>query len=99
MTAEIILNVLEDLTKKELDKFRWFLQQPDVVLGLPPVRAGQLKTTDTWDTVSVMVQTYTLPVAVEVTRKVLEKINRNDLVQSLSDSNSGSEGQSQIINK
>ncbi|XP_067353064.1 sodium/calcium exchanger 1-like isoform X3 [Channa argus] len=39
-----------------------------------------------------MVQTYRLPVAVEVTRKVLERINRNDLVQSLSDSSSRPQG-------
>ncbi|XP_044199802.1 NLR family CARD domain-containing protein 3-like [Thunnus albacares] len=38
-----------------------------------------------------MVQTYQLPGAVEVTKKLLQKINRNDLLQSLSDSSSGPE--------
>ncbi|XP_026148659.1 protein NLRC3-like [Mastacembelus armatus] len=39
-----------------------------------------------------MVQRYGLDGAVEVTKKVLEKIPRNDLVQSLSDISSGPEG-------
>ncbi|XP_071361646.1 NLR family CARD domain-containing protein 3-like isoform X2 [Trachinotus anak] len=89
MTPENVLNTLDDLKNEEFNKFKWFLQQPDIVPGFPTIRTGHLQTTNTWDTVSLMVRMYTLPGAVEVTRTVLKKINRNDLVQSLSDSSSG----------
>ncbi|XP_040891318.1 NLR family CARD domain-containing protein 3-like [Toxotes jaculatrix] len=89
MTPEDLLNTLEDLGDDEFNKFRWFLQQPECLQGLPPMKKGRMQTTSAWDTVDLMVQMYTLPGAVEVTRKVLEKINRNDLVQSLTDSSSG----------
>ncbi|XP_039668350.1 neoverrucotoxin subunit beta-like isoform X2 [Perca fluviatilis] len=43
------------------------------------------------DTVDVMVETYKLQGALKVTKKVLEKLNRNDLVQNLPDVSSGPE--------
>ncbi|XP_023250600.1 NACHT, LRR and PYD domains-containing protein 3-like, partial [Seriola lalandi dorsalis] len=91
MTPEDLLNTLEDLGHEEFNKFKWFLQQPDITPGFPTIKKKQLQTTNTWETVDLMVQTYTLPGAVEVTRKVLEKLNRNDLVQSLSVGSSGPE--------
>uniref|UniRef100_A0A7N8Y6U4 Pyrin domain-containing protein n=1 Tax=Mastacembelus armatus TaxID=205130 RepID=A0A7N8Y6U4_9TELE len=83
MTPEELLNTLEDLGDEEFTKFKWFLQQPDSLRGFPGMKKGRVQTTTRWDTVTLMVQTYRLPGALEVTRKVLEKINRNDLVQSL----------------
>ncbi|XP_026179749.1 NACHT, LRR and PYD domains-containing protein 3-like isoform X1 [Mastacembelus armatus] len=89
MTPEELLNTLEDLGDEEFTKFKWFLQQPDSLRGFPGMKKGRVQTTTRWDTVTLMVQTYRLPGALEVTRKVLEKINRNDLVQSLTASSSG----------
>lgn len=94
MTPEDLLNTLEDLGDEEFSKFKWFLQQPDSLQGFLSIRKRDLETADRLKTVDLMVQTYRLPGAVEVIRKILEKINRNDLVQSLSDSSSGPEGQS-----
>ncbi|XP_050926891.1 NLR family CARD domain-containing protein 3 isoform X2 [Lates calcarifer] len=91
MTPEDLLNTLEDLGDEEFSKFKWFLQQPDSLQGFLSIRKRDLETADRLKTVDLMVQTYRLPGAVEVTRKLLEKINRNDLVQSLSDSSSGPE--------
>ncbi|XP_040000770.1 NLR family CARD domain-containing protein 3-like [Xiphias gladius] len=91
MTPEDLLNTLEDLGDEEFHKFKWVLQQPDSLQGFQTIKKGRLQMTNKWDTVDLLVQTYRLPGAVEVTRKVLEKINRNDLVQSLSDSSSGPE--------
>uniref|UniRef100_A0A4W6E340 Pyrin domain-containing protein n=1 Tax=Lates calcarifer TaxID=8187 RepID=A0A4W6E340_LATCA len=85
MTPEDLLNTLEDLGDEEFSKFKWFLQQPDSLQGFLSIRKRDLETADRLKTVDLMVQTYRLPGAVEVTRKLLEKINRNDLVQSLSD--------------
>ncbi|XP_026215080.1 NLR family CARD domain-containing protein 3-like isoform X2 [Anabas testudineus] len=89
MTPEHLLNILEDLRDEEFNKFKWILQQPDSLQNFPAIKKGRLQTTNLWDTVDVMVQTYRPSGAVEVTRNVLEKINRNDLVQSLSESSSG----------
>jgi len=95
MTPEDLLNTLEDLGDEEFNKFKWFLQQADSLPGFPVIKKIRLQTANLWETVDKMVQVYTLPGAVEVTRKVLKKINRNDLVQCLPDSSSGPEGQSQ----
>ncbi|XP_041838842.1 NACHT, LRR and PYD domains-containing protein 12-like [Melanotaenia boesemani] len=88
MTPEDLLNTLDDLGEDDFIKFKWFLQQADSLHGRPTIKKSQLEMANRWDTVDLMVQTYRLPGAVEVTRKVLERINRNDLLQSLSASSS-----------
>ncbi|XP_039901996.1 NACHT, LRR and PYD domains-containing protein 3-like [Simochromis diagramma] len=95
MTPEDLLNTLDDLGDGEFKKFKWFLQQADIVQGLPTIKKSRLEMTNRWDTVDLMVQTYRLPGAVKVTRKVLERISRNDLLLSLSASRSRPEGESQ----
>ncbi|XP_067441838.1 NLR family CARD domain-containing protein 3-like isoform X1 [Thunnus thynnus] len=90
-TKEDLLNTLEDLKDEEFKKFKWFLEQPDILEGLQAIKACKLEKAERWDTVDLMVQTYQLPGAVEVTKKLLKKINRNNLLQSLSDSSSGPE--------
>ncbi|XP_026147751.1 protein NLRC3-like isoform X1 [Mastacembelus armatus] len=80
-----ILDILEDLREDEFKKFKWFLEQEGI-------KRSQLEGARRPDTVSLMVQRYGLDGAVEVTKKVLEKIPRNDLVQSLSDISSGPDG-------
>ncbi|KAM3863769.1 NACHT, LRR and PYD domains-containing protein 3-like [Diretmus argenteus] len=84
-----LLRTLEDLKDEELKRFKWFLQQADVLADYPAIPTCQLERADRCDTVDQMVQTYGLPGALEVTRKVLVEINRNDLAQSLSNSSSG----------
>lgn len=79
--------MLEDLKKEELEKFKWFLRDRDVLVELQPISESKLEKASTCDLVDLVVQTYTEK-AVEVTKKVLKKINRNDLVQKLSDSSS-----------
>uniref|UniRef100_A0AAZ1Y611 B30.2/SPRY domain-containing protein n=1 Tax=Oreochromis aureus TaxID=47969 RepID=A0AAZ1Y611_OREAU len=84
MMSEDLLNTLEDLGDEEFNKFKWFLQQTDVIQGPMTIKKSRLETTSRWDTVDLMVQTYRLSGAVEVTRRVLERISRNDLLLSLS---------------
>ena len=88
------MKTLEDLIEKEFEDFKWFLKDESLE-GHQAIKASQLEKAERRDTVDLMVQTYQLPGAVEVTKKLLKKINRNDLLQSLSDSSSGPEGQSQ----
>ncbi|XP_078140917.1 NACHT, LRR and PYD domains-containing protein 3-like [Centroberyx gerrardi] len=88
---EKLLKTLEDLGDEELKKFQWFLQQDDILEGFPAIKKSRLENADRLDTVDQMVQTYNQH-SLEVTKKVLMKINRNDLEQSLSNSSSGPEG-------
>lgn len=89
MTTEVLVSVLEDLVKDDFESFKWHLEQSDSPEGYPPIPKGKREEANTQDTVDLMVQTDTLPEAVKVTKKLLKKINRNDLVQSLSDTSSG----------
>nr|XP_024656062.1 uncharacterized protein LOC112431632 [Maylandia zebra] len=84
---EKLLEMLEDLKKEELEKFKWFLRDRDVLVELQPIPESKLEKASTCDLVDLVVQTYTEK-SVEVTKKVFRKINRNDLVQKLSDSSS-----------
>ncbi|KAM7419951.1 hypothetical protein PAMA_016856 [Pampus argenteus] len=89
MVPEDLLNTLEDMREQEFKDFKWYLQQPDILAGYQPIKTSRLETAERRDTVDLMVQTYQLHGALKVTKKLLEKINRNDLLQSLSDSSSG----------
>ncbi|XP_042360600.1 NACHT, LRR and PYD domains-containing protein 12-like isoform X2 [Plectropomus leopardus] len=83
---------LEDLREEEFKQAKWLLQQADIMCTLVPhlevysaIPVTRLERADRQDTVVQMVQSYGPHGALEVTRKVLMKINRNDLVQRLPD--------------
>lgn len=86
--TEHLLETLDDLGDEELKIFKWFLQQADILEDFPAIPKSHLEKADRPDTVDLIVQTYN-DQSVEVTKKVLTKINRNDLVQSLSNITSG----------
>ncbi|XP_070712065.1 NACHT, LRR and PYD domains-containing protein 3-like [Pempheris klunzingeri] len=88
MTPEDLLNTLDGLKDHEFRSFKWFLQQLDSLEGCGPIKVSQLEGAERRDTVDLMVNTYKPDGALKVTKKVLEKINRNDLVQKLSDTRS-----------
>lgn len=95
VTVIELLETLEDLTDKELKTFKWYLQQPDFLKNLVTIPKSQLENADRPDTVDVMVQTYS-HLCVEVAKRVLKRMRRNDLVERLSDNNnSGPAGESQ----
>ncbi|KAM9346069.1 NACHT, LRR and PYD domains-containing protein 3-like [Symphorus nematophorus] len=85
---ELLLETLEDLGDEELKIFKWFLQQAEILEDFPAIPKSHLEKADRLDTLDLIVQTHNEE-CVEVTKKVLTKINRNDLVQSLSNRNSG----------
>lgn len=91
MLEEDLLNMLEDLRDLEFEKFKWYLKQPGIHEGY--IKASKLERAERWNTVGLLVNTYTLHGALKVTKKVLGKLNRNDLVQSLSDTSSGTKSQ------
>ncbi|XP_032363660.1 E3 ubiquitin-protein ligase TRIM21 isoform X3 [Etheostoma spectabile] len=88
MTTVDLFNTLEDLGGDEFMKFKWYLQQ-DLLEGYQSIKVSKLENAERLDTVDVMVNTYQLDGARKVTKKVLEMMNRKDLVQSLPDTSSG----------
>uniref|UniRef100_A0A8D0CX63 Pyrin domain-containing protein n=1 Tax=Sander lucioperca TaxID=283035 RepID=A0A8D0CX63_SANLU len=94
MAYEVLLNALDELGEDEFQHFKWILKE-ECLKNSSTIPWSKLENAKTWDTVSLMIQTYTLPGAVELTHQVLKKINRNDLVQSSSARSSGTKSQSQ----
>eukprot|EP00064_Thunnus_orientalis_P012971 superscaffoldBa00002054_g13007 len=86
---EELFKILAKLKEDEFKDFKWFLEQDDILEGSKGIPVAQLERAERRDTVDLMVQNYKDPGALQVTMKVLEKINRNDLVQCLQNSCSG----------
>lgn len=78
-----LINILEDLTDDEFKRFKWHLKL-EKVDDIEPIKSSQLSKADREETVDLMCQKYEFTGAVGVTRSVLTKINRNDLVTKLS---------------
>nr|XP_033496453.1 uncharacterized protein LOC117265830 isoform X2 [Epinephelus lanceolatus] len=81
VAGEKLLNMLKELKSEEFKEFKW---------RLPRITEFQRENTDRVDLVNLMLQTYSQE-SVEVAKDILKKIPRNDLVQLLSDTSSGSE--------
>ncbi|XP_037642068.1 uncharacterized protein LOC119497756 isoform X2 [Sebastes umbrosus] len=84
-----LLKMLENLKQEEFEGFKWNLQDKHLLAGLPCIPCHLLEKSDRFDLVNLMLQTYSQQ-SVEVTKKVFKEIYRNDLVQELSDTSSGS---------
>ncbi|XP_073349977.1 NACHT, LRR and PYD domains-containing protein 3-like [Pagrus major] len=84
----LLLETLEDLGDEELRTFKWFLQHDEILEDIPAIPKSHLEKADRLDTLDLIVQTYNEQ-SVKVVKKVLTKINRNDLVQGLSNIDSG----------
>ncbi|KAL7373756.1 hypothetical protein ABVT39_014157 [Epinephelus coioides] len=78
---EVILKTLENLGDKDFKKFKWYLKQK-VLEGYPVIPICRLEKADRMNTVDEMVQTYTMN-AIKVTRIILRKMDRNELVENL----------------
>ncbi|XP_032440738.1 NACHT, LRR and PYD domains-containing protein 12-like [Xiphophorus hellerii] len=81
-SEELVLRALKDLGDTELKEFKWYLQKSEVLGGLPIIPKSRIDKADRTDTVDQMLHTYCESI-VEVTKKVLRKLERNDLVQVL----------------
>ncbi|XP_068433905.1 NACHT, LRR and PYD domains-containing protein 12-like [Clinocottus analis] len=88
-TPKDLLATLDHLEDEEFKRFKWFLQHADVLGGFPVIPKSQLRNADRLDTVDEIMETYDKN-AVEVTIKVLKEIQKNDLVQRLSNISSTS---------
>ncbi|KAL7393705.1 hypothetical protein ABVT39_014808 [Epinephelus coioides] len=80
---QLLLETLNDLSDKELKKFKWSLEWIVSQKNLPDSSTEVNDTTDSEETVDVMLQTYSQQ-SVQLTREVVKKMNRTDLMQRLS---------------
>ncbi|KAM9365706.1 NACHT, LRR and PYD domains-containing protein 3-like isoform 2-T7 [Pholidichthys leucotaenia] len=83
MTSVTLLGILEDLKEEEFEKFKWLLQQAKILQDFETIKENQLEGKERLDVVKTMEKNYGLHTAVKVTKKVLEKIPRNDLLLRL----------------
>lgn len=68
---------MEELDDREMKYLHWYLQAGDKSKdGFKPIKKSHLEGADRLDTVDLMVQTYATKTR-EVTRKILEKIEKN----------------------
>lgn len=79
MLKVALLNTLDELGKKDLERFKWFLKD-ERLQDSSRIPVNKLENAETWYVVDLMIQTFTVPGAVTVTNQVLKKINRNDLL-------------------
>ncbi|XP_067456892.1 uncharacterized protein [Thunnus thynnus] len=93
---EKLLETLEELCLGEIKQVKWWLQNLQMK-DLPRIPGVRIERADSAvDLVALMVEICGQQ-AVEVTREVLMKMNRMDLVQSLLDTSSGSKGPSRSL--
>ncbi|XP_068442112.1 zinc finger protein RFP-like [Clinocottus analis] len=78
---EELLNILRDLTEEEFKIFKWYLKRDGVLKGSTGIPVAELGNATREETVDLMVQKYQGPGSQEVTREILKKIPRNDLVE------------------
>lgn len=88
---EELLKTLEELGDDEFKQFKWYLKQSDNLEGSSVIPKSHLDKVDRPDTVDKILQTYNQQ-SVEVLKKTLKKINRNDLVEELSNTSTGVRG-------
>ena len=83
--AALLLDIFEDLSNTEFGRFQWQL------LNEGEVKKARLDSANRETTVDAMVGAYDDDkVLLEVTRKILKKIHRNDLARRVPNTGSGS---------
>uniref|UniRef100_A0AAZ1WVH6 B30.2/SPRY domain-containing protein n=3 Tax=Oreochromis aureus TaxID=47969 RepID=A0AAZ1WVH6_OREAU len=69
-----LLEILEGLGDKELKYFKWYLQKSELLDGLPAIPKSDLQICDKQKTVNVIINIYKTEDALDVTRKILDKV-------------------------
>ncbi|KAK2817625.1 hypothetical protein Q5P01_025816 [Channa striata] len=92
MKPEELLKVLENLEEDNFRKFKWHLEVGKIPKGHKGIPKSKLENAEMQVVVDLMVQKYATGELVEVTKKILEKIPRMDLVECLCESSSEEKG-------
>ncbi|XP_048067059.1 NACHT, LRR and PYD domains-containing protein 12-like [Megalobrama amblycephala] len=74
---ELLQDILEDLERDNLKKFRSLLKQDG------PLRAGKLENADATDIVDIMMECFGAEEAVKITLNILRKMKQNQLAEEL----------------
>ncbi|KAJ8377658.1 hypothetical protein AAFF_G00255030 [Aldrovandia affinis] len=82
MMAELILEILDDLMEEEFKKFKFYLNE-EVLEGCRPIPRGRLEGNSRIRVVILMKGSYGDRM-VNITREILKKIQRNDLIEEFS---------------
>ncbi|KAM9328245.1 uncharacterized protein KZ484_019582 isoform 2-T3 [Pholidichthys leucotaenia] len=82
---EELLNTLDALTQEQFEYFQWYLKEEDVQRKFSPIPVARLEGASRLKTVDLLVETYGTFRVLERTMTILQKINRNDLAQCLTD--------------
>ena len=85
------MECLEDLRDDDFEKFKWYLQGS--LEGFKAIPQSRLEKANRFKTVDLMVEKYCIN-TIKVTRMILGKINRNDLLERLSNTISDPSGKS-----
>ena len=93
MPPEVLFKCLEHLVADDFKKFKWYLYQQGGLEGFEAIPESHLEKAERIETVDLMVKKYCED-AIKVTRMILEKINRNDLLERLSQTISEPSGKS-----
>ena len=88
-----LIETLDALYDEEFERFKSEFQRTDNLEGLKAIPCWKLKKANREDTIDLIAHTYTKN-TLKLTKNVLEKINRNDLMEMLSPSSSGLKGTS-----
>ena len=82
MEKQVLFETLDELGEDDFKRFKWFLKD-ERLEDSSTIPNSKLEKAKRWETVDLMTQNYTPPGAVEVTKQVLKKIKRSDLVLRL----------------
>lgn len=80
---DILFHVVDRLDKKSLKRFQVYLTSSSTV-GLKPIPEGLLNL-DTTETVVRMIEAYGKENVLKITKHILRKMNRNDLMRAVDD--------------
>ncbi|XP_071359152.1 uncharacterized protein [Trachinotus anak] len=78
-----LLKILQDLKEDQFKLFKFYMKDDSILEGLSKIPQATLEKAERPDMVDIMLQKYQDRGALKVTLKVLEKIDRNDLVERL----------------
>ncbi|KAM4522094.1 NLR family CARD domain-containing protein 3-like [Odontesthes bonariensis] len=83
----LLLRTLDDLDAEEFKRFKWHLQQEDIMENFCGIPKSRLENADRVDTVDQMVLSYCID-SVKMAETVLGMLNKNDLAEKLSKNSS-----------
>uniref|UniRef100_A0A3Q2DM45 Pyrin domain-containing protein n=1 Tax=Cyprinodon variegatus TaxID=28743 RepID=A0A3Q2DM45_CYPVA len=81
-SEEILVNILDELVKKEFIVFKWHLKR-ETWNGTQPIKPRKLERAKRLEVVDLMVQKYHIRGAAVIMGIILKKMSRNDLVKKI----------------